>query len=404
MSLGRRPKPQCVLFFGGEAAKKQHTRSSKPMEVRRWRDYNWPLLGCVAVLLIIGLLALHSATLTAVTVNGAPLRTIFPRQIVYIIVGLVLMLGATLLDYRLLSSISRPIYMVVVVLLAVVLFVGRVSEGAQSWIALGERTFQPSEAGKLALMLALGAYWSRHEGQTDRWLVQIGSLLILLPPMLLVLLQPDLGSAIVYAMIWLVMAWGAGMRWSQLLVLTILSLPLGLVAWEQVLDEYQHVRLLTFYYLITDMSKVDPDAGYNVIQALSAISSGGWVGTGLTRGLFSQGNYVPVQHTDFIFAVVGEELGFVGGGVLIIFEALLLWQALTIADQSSNLFGRQMALGVFAMIFAHVLINIGMNMSLLPVTGLPLPFVSAGGSFMITVLVGVGVLQSIALRRKRLAF
>ncbi|WP_129632906.1 FtsW/RodA/SpoVE family cell cycle protein [Candidatus Oscillochloris fontis] len=374
------------------------------MEVRRWRDYNWPLLGCVAVLLIIGLLALHSATLTAVTVNGAPLRTIFPRQIVYIIVGLVLMLGATLLDYRLLSSISRPIYMVVVVLLAVVLFVGRVSEGAQSWIALGERTFQPSEAGKLALMLALGAYWSRHEGQTDRWLVQIGSLLILLPPMLLVLLQPDLGSAIVYAMIWLVMAWGAGMRWSQLLVLTILSLPLGLVAWEQVLDEYQHVRLLTFYYLITDMSKVDPDAGYNVIQALSAISSGGWVGTGLTRGLFSQGNYVPVQHTDFIFAVVGEELGFVGGGVLIIFEALLLWQALTIADQSSNLFGRQMALGVFAMIFAHVLINIGMNMSLLPVTGLPLPFVSAGGSFMITVLVGVGVLQSIALRRKRLAF
>ncbi|EFO79367.1 cell cycle protein [Oscillochloris trichoides DG-6] len=374
------------------------------MEVRRWRDYNWPLLGCVAVLLIIGLLALHSATLTAVTFNGVPLRTIFPRQIVYIIVGLVLMLGATLLDYRLLSSLSRPIYIVVVALLAVVLLIGRVSEGAQSWIALGERTFQPSEAGKLALMLALGAYWSRHEGQTDHWLVQLGSLFILLPPMVLVLIQPDLGSAIVYATIWLVMAWGAGMRWSQLLILSILALPLGLVAWEHVLDEYQHVRLMTFYYLLTDMSKVDPDAGYNVIQALSAISSGGWVGTGLTRGLFSQGNYVPVQHTDFIFAVVGEELGFVGGLVLIIFEALLLWQALTIAEQSSNLFGRQLALGVFAMIFAHVLINIGMNLSLLPVTGLPLPFVSAGGSFMITVLVGVGLLQSIALRRKRLAF
>ncbi len=374
------------------------------MEVRRWRDYNWPLLGSVMVLLFIGLLALHSATLTAITVNGAPLRTIFPRQIVYIIIGSVLMLGVTLLDYRLLSSLSRPIYLTVVGLLAVVLFIGRVSEGAQSWIALGERTFQPSEAGKLALMLALGAYWSRYEGQTDRWLVQAGGLVLLLPPMLLVLLQPDLGSAIVYATIWLVMAWSAGMRWSQLLLLLILSMPLGVLAWDYVLDDYQHVRLLTFYYLLTDMSKVDPDAGYNVMQALSAISSGGWVGTGLTRGLFSQGNYVPVQHTDFIFAVVGEELGFVGGVVLIVFEALLLWQILTIADQSPTLFGRQLALGIFAMIFAHVLINIGMNLSLLPVTGLPLPFVSAGGSFMITVLVGVGLLQSIALRRKRLAF
>jgi rod shape determining protein RodA len=374
------------------------------LESRRWRDYNWPLLVCVVVLLIIGMLALYSATITAVTGNGAPLRPIFSRQIVYIVVGLLLMLGATLFDYQLLSSLARPIYLVMVVVLVAVLVIGRVSEGAQSWIAFGERTFQPSEVGKLVLILTLAAYWSRFEDRCASWGAQLGSLLIAGVPLLLVLSQPDLGSAIVYGTIWLVMSWSVGMRWQQLLLIALLAIPLGFLAWERVLDDYQRVRLLTFYYLLTDMSKVDSNAGYNVIQALSAIASGGWVGTGLTRGLFSQGNYVPVQHTDFIFAVVGEELGFLGGLVLIIFEGLLLWQSLNIAGQSRDLFGRQLALGVFAMIFAHVLINIGMNLSLMPVTGLPLPFVSAGGSFMITVLLGVGLLQSIALRRKRLAF
>jgi rod shape determining protein RodA len=374
------------------------------METRRWRDYNWPLLVCVAVLLIIGVLALYSATLTAVAVNGAPLSTIFPRQIVYIVAGLIVMLLATIFDYQLLSSLARPIYIGMIAVLAVVLVIGRVSEGAQSWIAFGERTFQPSEVGKLVLVLVLASYWGRYESSCDSWPVQIGGLLIAGAPLLLVLIQPDLGSALVYGTIWLVMAWGAGMRWQQIALLLILAMPAGYLAWARGLDDYQRVRLLTFYYLLTDPSKVDSNAGYNVIQALSAIGAGGWVGTGLTRGLFSQGNYVPVQHTDFIFAVVGEELGFVGGLVLICFEGLLLWQSLSIANQSRDHFGRLLALGVFALIFSHVVINIGMNLSLLPVTGLPLPFVSAGGSFMITVLAGVGLLQSIALRRKKLAF
>ncbi|MEI8308768.1 MAG: FtsW/RodA/SpoVE family cell cycle protein [Chloroflexales bacterium] len=374
------------------------------METRRWRDYNWPLLVCIVVLLIIGVLALYSATLTAVAVNGAPLSTIFPRQIVYIVIGIVTMLSATIFDYQLLSSLARPIYIGMVVVLAVVLVIGRVSEGAQSWIAFGERTFQPSEVGKLVLVLALASYMGRYEGRCDSWIVQFGGLLITSVPLLLVLIQPDLGSAIVYGTIWLGIAWSAGMRWQQFALLAILTVPMVYLAWDRGLDPFQRVRLLTFYYLLTDPSKVDFNAGYNVIQALSAISAGGWVGTGLTHGLFSQGNYVPVQHTDFIFAVVGEELGFVGGLVLITFEGLLLWQSLSIADQSRDLFGRLLAVGVFGLIFSHVLINIGMNLSILPVTGLPLPFVSAGGSFMITVLAGVGLLQSIALRRKKLAF
>ncbi len=374
------------------------------METRRWRDLDWAIVGSVAVLLVIGGMALHSATLNAVAGNGLPLRPVFDRQLIYITVGLVVMVMMMLFDYRLLSSLARPLYIGMVLLLAAVLVIGRVSEGARSWIAIGERTFQPSELSKLILIVALAAYWQRYADRGGSWLAQLGSLLIAAVPMALVFVQPDLGTALVMASIWLVMAWGAGMRLSQLVFLFIMAVPLGWVAWHYVLDTYQQVRLSTFYYLLTNPAAVDFNAAYNVIQSLNAISSGGLTGAGLTRGLFSQGNYVPVQHTDFIFAVVGEELGFIGGLVLIIFLAILLWQTLTVAGKARDQFGRMIALGMFGMLFSHTVINLGMNMSLLPVTGLPLPFVSAGGSFMVMTLAGIGLLQSVQLRHRQIAF
>jgi rod shape determining protein RodA len=376
------------------------------MGTLRWREYNWPLLVCVTVLLLISGLAVYSATLTAVTVNGVALRAIYPNHLVNMAVGLGVMAAVTLFNYQLLSSLARPLYLAAVALLLAVLVIGRISEGAQSWIALGTRTFQPSEVAKLALIVTLAAYWQRFEGRAGSWAVQLGGLVIAAMPAALVLVQPDLGSAIVIGAIWLIVAWGAGLRVSQLAALALVTLPAAYVAWtsEVLLDDYQKRRLLSFYFLLTEPARADFNDSYNVVQALGAISQGGWFGAGLTRGLFSQGNYVPVQHTDFIFAVIGEEMGFLGGVVLVTFQGLLLWQALTIAGQARDTFGRLMALGVFAMLGCHVLINIGMNMSLLPVTGLPLPFVSHGGSFMITVLAAVGLLQSIALRRHKLVF
>ncbi len=376
------------------------------MESRRWREYNWPLLVCVIVLLVISALAVYSATLTAVTVNGVALRGIYPGHLINMAIGLGAMVAVTLFDYQLLSSLARPLYLFAVALLLAVLVIGRISEGAQSWIALGTRTFQPSELAKLALIITLAAYWHRFEGQASSWPVQIGALALTAVPAVLVLVQPDLGSAIVIGAIWLVMAWGAGIKFSQLAALALLALPALYVAWssDALLDDYQKRRLLSFYFLLTDPAKADFNDSYNVVQALSAIGQGGWFGAGLTRGLFSQGNYVPVQHTDFIFAVIGEEMGFLGGVVLITFQALLLWQSLSIAGQARDSFGRLIALGIFALLLCHVLVNVGMNLSLLPVTGLPLPFVSHGGSFMITVLAAVGLLQSVALRRRRLVF
>lgn len=376
------------------------------MEARRWREYNWPLLLCVVVLLVIGALAVYSATLTAVAFNGTPLNILFPRQMFSIGVGLVVMTLATLLDYRLLSSLARPIYLVTIGILAIVHLIGRVSGGAQSWIVIGERTIQPAEPAKVALVVCLAAYWQHFETRRDHWLVQTGGLLIAAVPTLLVLLQPDLGTALVMMGIWLVMAWGSGLRPAHMAVLGALALPTLYLIWttDLLLDTYQRQRLLTFFYLLTDPSKVNRDDAYNVIQALNALGQGGWFGSGLTYGVFSQGNYVPVQHTDFIFAVIGEEMGFVGACVLIVFETLLLWQALSIAGQARDLFGRLIALGIFGMLFIHFAINIGMNLSLLPVTGLPLPLISHGGSFTITVLFGIGLLQSIALRRRPIVF
>jgi rod shape determining protein RodA len=376
------------------------------MGTLRWREYNWPLLVCVTVLLLISALAVYSATLTAVTVNGAALQAIYPNHLVNMTVGLGAMTAVTLFNYQLLSSLARPLYLAAVGLLLVVLVVGRISEGAQSWIVIGTRTFQPSELAKLALIITLAAYWQRFEGRAGSWPVQLGGLAIAAVPAALVLVQPDLGSALVIGAIWLVMAWGGGIRMSQLALIAGVTLLAASVAWtsDALLDEYQKRRLLSFYFLLTEPAKADFNDSYNVVQALGAISQGGWFGAGLTGGLFSQGNYVPVQHTDFIFAVIGEEMGFLGGVMLITFQGLLLWQALTIAGQARDAFGRLMALGVFAMLGCHVLINIGMNLSLLPVTGLPLPFISHGGSFMITVLAAVGLLQSIALRRHRLVF
>lgn len=374
------------------------------MDTRRWRDVDWAIIGSVVVLLVFGGLALHSATLNAVAGNGLPLRPIFERQLIYIVVGLIAMVAMMVFDYRLLSSFARPLYIGIVCLLAAVLVIGRVSEGARSWIAIGERTFQPAELSKLVLILALATYWQRYADRGGSWLVQAGGLVIAAVPMVLVFVQPDLGTALVMASIWLAIAWGGGMRLSQLGLLFVAFIPLAWVAWHYVLDDYQQIRLSTFYYLLTNPAAVDFNAAYNVIQALNAISAGGLTGAGLTRGLFSQGNYVPVQHTDFIFAVVGEELGFIGGIVLIVFLAILLWQTITIAAKARDQFGRLIALGVFGMLFSHTLINLGMNMSLLPVTGLPLPFVSAGGSFMVTTLTAVGLVQSIYMRHRQIAF
>lgn len=374
------------------------------MDQRLWREFNFFLLFCVLALLSISLVSVYSATLNAVTGYGTFLNILFPRHVINILVGLVVMVAVMSLDYRLLSSLARPIYIGMVVILVIVHGIGKISEGAQSWIEVGTRTFQPSEFAKLLTIIVLAAYWSHFEDKRGRWSVQLGGLVLVGIPLVLVLMQPDFGTAMVFGLIWLTMAWDAGIRWQQLLILLLLAIPVGFISWQYLLDPYQRTRLLIFYWMLVDPSRVDPNDGYNIIQSLNAIAAGGLFGAGLTRGLLSQGNYIPVQYSDFIFAVISEELGFIGGIVLLTFQALLLWLTLSIAERARDTFGRLIAVGIFGMMLCHVLVNVGMTMSMMPVTGIPLPLISYGGSFTIMILAAIGLLESIAMRWRKITF
>ncbi len=374
------------------------------MEAKLWREFNLPLLGCVLALIGISVLSVHSATLNSVTADGSPLSVLFPRHLLNIFIGALVGVAMLSFNYRLLSSLARPLFLITIAVLVVLHILGIITEGAQSWLSIGTRTFQPSEIAKLTMIIVLAAYFNRFKERCDSWPTQIGSMMLVAIPMLLVLIQPDLGTAVVFGGIWLAMAWMAGIRWQQLLILVLLALPLVFIGWQWVLDTEQKSRWLTFYWLMVDPSRVDPNDGYNIIQSLNAIGSGGMFGSGLTNGLLSQGNYIPVQYSDFIFAVIGEEMGFVGSVVLVAFQFLLLWIALSIARKTNDNFGRLIAIGIFGMFFWHLTINLGVATGLLPVTGLPMPFISYGGSFTITTLAAVGLLENVAMRWRRLTF
>lgn len=366
--------------------------------IRSWRDYNYFLLGCVLVLTGFSLALIYTTTLTNPSTSGY-----FARHLVNLIVGGVAMALLTVLDYHALQAWSRPLYLGAVGVLALVMVLGHVRGGAQSWLDLRLRTFQPSEPAKLAIIVALAAYWERFKSTGGDLKVQIGGLLLAGIPMGMVFIQPDFGTALVIATIWLMVAWSGGMRWWQLLLLALAAGPIMYYGWTYVLADYQKTRILVFL----DWQKYDPKfehGAWNIVQALNAIGSGGLTGQGWTHGPLTQGNYIPVQYSDFIFAAAGEELGFIGTTILILFEGMLIWQALAVAGSARDTFGKLIAVGVAAMFICHLLVNAGMNMSIMPITGIPLPLISYGGSFNMTALAAIGLLQSVALHRRRIMF
>jgi rod shape determining protein RodA len=365
---------------------------------RTFRDYNFFLLGCVLVLTGFSAAMVYSATLNDTATAGY-----LSRHLVNLIVGLVAMFALTALDYHALQAWARPFYVVLLIVLVVVMFFGSTRGGAQSWLDLGIRTFQPSEPSKLLIVIVLAAYFQRFEGRGGETLVQLGGLILAGIPLLLVFLQPDFGTAMVIGTAWLMIAWTAGMRWWQFLLLLAVALPIAYVGFFSVLEDYQRTRLLIFI----DPQKYDPglnNGAWNIMQSLAAIGSGGLTGRGWTQGLIIQTGNLPVQYSDFIFAVSGEEFGFIGSTVLLIFLAILMWQATSVAQIARDMFGRLLAIGVTAIFLSHTLVNVGMSMSIMPITGIPLPFISYGGSFTLTTFAAIGLLQSVAIRRRRLNF
>ena len=347
----------------------------------------------------VGIIMVYSATKSA-HLEATGLNDFTIRQAVYGLIGIVLMLVISRIDYRFLESFTLPIYLFTLGLLGVVMLLGTIAHGSQRWINLGLFPIQPSELAKLTLIVVLAKFLSdrARELHKVKWFIVAG--IITAIPAAVVFKQPDLGTAIMLGAIFLGMTVAAGVSARIYLGAALLSIPAIYVFWNFVMHEYQQKRFLIFL----DPEKDLLNEGYNILQARITIGSGGWFGQGYMAGTQSQGEFLKVGYSDFIFSVVAEEFGFFGAMILVALLFIAVWRCLVVASRAKDTYGSLIAVGVATWIGVQIFINVGMNIGLLPVTGIPLPFISYGGSSLMSILLGLGLVQSVALRSSPVMF
>jgi len=352
-------------------------------------------------LVVYGLVFIYSATCNDGKLTGGDPYHFVKRQVLWLGVGLLVLFFFSWVDYHQLAHYTRLIYWGNLLLLMLVLVVGKVSGGSQRWLGWGPFRLQPSEFAKIAVIVTLALFLAQEGERIGSLRTVLKAFLHLLVPMALIVKQPDLGTALTFLFFWFGMLWVAEARGVHLLLMFLGGLASFALMWHfDVLKDYQKERLLMLYN-----PEADPRGrGYQLIQSKVAIGSGQVWGKGLTQGTQSQLHFIPARHTDFIFSVVGEEWGLAGGAALLFLYALLLWRGLSIVLLAQDDFGRFIATGLVCMMAFHVFVNIGMTVGLMPVTGLPLPFFSYGGSNLLTNLTAVGLLLSIAMRRQKIKF
>jgi rod shape determining protein RodA len=365
------------------------------IDVRTRKNIDLPLLLLTYTLAVFGVVILFSAA------HGDPIAY-HQKQLIRIVIGTVGLIAAALIDYHHYMRFSRHLYVANLVLLLLVLKVGTEAKGASRWISIAGFPFQPSEFAKLFVIITLAVFLSKNQETIGTLKTLLLSLLHILIPMVLIFKQPDLATSLVLLAIWLGMVFIAGAKVKHLIGLAVVGVLLAVGMWHSgKLKDYQKARLIIF---------INPDAdpketGYHVRQAKIAIGSGGMWGKGLLHGTQVQGGFVPEKHTDFIFTNLSEELGFVGSVTVTVLYALLLLRGLfLVASVEDDAFGKLIATGIISMLAFHVLVNIGMNIGVLPVAGVPLLLLSYGGSNIVLTLVCIGVLQSITLHRRQLRF
>ncbi len=361
------------------------------MHPQRQFNFDWLLILLTLLLLGLGLLMISSATGR----DAAAVMTFFElpvvRQALFAAVGLPLLFALTLINYRSWIAWRWFLYGVMLLLLIAVWLLGRANFGAHSWFDLQSFGLQPSELSKLVLIIVLADYLAGHEAAVKRGDGLLVSLLLAAPIVVAVYVEPDMGTAVVLAAIWFGMLFVAGVRPVHILLLIIVAIVAAPLLWS-IMQPHMRDRILMFLHPQTDVLGKD----YNVIQALIGVGSGGLWGKGLGQGTQSQLYFLRVRYTDYIFAVLAEELGLVGALLLLSLFASLLLRIIRIGARASDSFGRLLTAGVAMMIFVQVFINIGFQVGLLPVTGLPLPLISYGGSSLITTLLGLGLVESVA--------
>lgn len=344
---------------------------------------NWFYVLLICVLAGVGYLALYSA-------GGGSARPFARPQMVRFAFGLVMMIVVALTSPRLLRLLSIPVYLAAITLLTLVLRMGHVGKGAERWINLAGIQFQPSEFAKIALVLALASWFHRIDiRRMGNPLRLVAPALLTLLPVVLVLKEPNLGTAVIIGVIGASMFFAAGMRLWQILILVAPIPFLGKFVYGH-LHDYQKARIDTFLH-----PEHDPlGAGYNIIQSKIALGSGGMWGEGYLRGTQGQLNFLPEKQTDFIFTMIGEEWGYVGAISVIGLLSLLVIGGMLMALRSRNQFGRLLALGISVDFFLYCAVNLSMVMGVIPVGGVPLPLISYGGSAMLTMMFGFGLLLS----------
>jgi rod shape determining protein RodA len=377
---------------------------------RVWRHFDVWLLAAVAALTMASVAMIQSAI-----AGNESLAELVPRQMIYALIGLVVVVVAAAIDYRFWSAIARPIYVVILLLLGLILAAGFVGFGAARWFNVGIVLIQPSELSKVLMVIVLADYLARHQHEIGQFRTFIRSLILTAVPAALVFLQPDLSTAIVLGVVWVALVFASGAKVRYFLVLLaigalilLLLSPLlidyfsgGYQAGEDFLfiQRYQMQRIVSFVL-------PDPEAhqgeSYNVNQAKIAIGAGGWFGEGYGHGTQTQLRFMKVRHTDFIFSALSEEFGLVGAVLFLIVLGFIILRCLRAARMARDQFGALICYGVAILLLFQSAVNIGMNLALIPVSGLPLPFFSYGGSSLLTSLLGIGMVESVLLRHKRI--
>jgi rod shape determining protein RodA len=360
-------------------------------KARDWRYFDVQLLLYMVLLIAIGVVMGYSAGFNDPSAAAGMSQTV--KTLIWASIGLILFFVAASVDYRWLRTLAVPMYLAVIGLLTITMLVGTNLFGAQMSVTIAGLDFQFSEVSKVLMVAVLAAFLAGRRQRVGRLSTILIAGALMAVPTFLVFRQPDLGTALVFVGILggMLFMSGASLGWMALgvaAVVAVAPIAVGL------LQDYQRTRLFCFLNPYADAQ----GACYQLVQALNAVGSGGWLGRGLTVGGEDQRGYIPVQSTDFIFTVIAEDLGFIGGVVLLVLFGLLVWRVLLIGWQARDAFGMMIAVGLASVILFQLLVNVGMVTGIMPVTGIPLPFVTYGGSSLISLMFGLGILQSIRMR------
>jgi rod shape determining protein RodA len=359
-----------------------------------WRNFDWTLLLVVLVLCAIGVSMVYSAT-----ANTVDLFDLWLRQLIFIGLGLVALFAIAFFDYRHLQLFAPLAYVVLAVsLVAVSLFGTTQGTGSQRWVNVGGTLVQPTESGKFLLIIFFAWYLSWYRQYMNGLPYLLIALALLLGPLYLIYEQPDLGTTLNFAFLGGALILISGIPYWQVGLLAG-----GVAAAVPVLYGTMHGYMLQRIEIFLNPES-NRAATYNIEQALIAIGGGGWLGQGWALGSQNQLHFLRVRHTDFIFSVMAEELGLIGTCIVTVLLLFVIWRILNIADMAQDPFGRLLAVGVAALIFFQTVVSVGMNLNLLPVTGLPLPFVSYGGSSLVSMMFAVGLAQSVVMRHRKIEF